>query len=107
MVVPNAAVFSYMVTSGEILVGLALILGVFTGVAAFFGGFMNASFIFAGVAGANPLMFILATWIVFAWRVAGHWGLDHWVLPMVGVPGAAGTLLRRRRSAGGAGPSTA
>lgn len=107
VVVPNAAVFSYMVTFGEILVGLALILGVFTGVAAFFGGFMNASFIFAGVAGANPLMFILATWIVLAWRVAGHWGLDRWVLPMVGVPGAAGTLLRRRRSAGGAGPSTA
>ena len=107
VVIPNAAVFSYMVTFGEILVGLALILGVFTGVAAFFGGFMNASFIFAGVAGANPLMFILATWIVLAWRVAGHWGLDRWVLPMIGVPGAAGTLLRRRRPAGGAGPSTA
>jgi thiosulfate dehydrogenase (quinone) large subunit len=40
---PNAAVFSYMVTFGEILVGVALILGLLTGVAAFFGGFMNAS----------------------------------------------------------------
>ena len=60
VVVPNAALFSYLVTFGEILVGVALILGLFTGIAAFFGGFMNASYIFAGVAGTNPLMFILA-----------------------------------------------
>jgi thiosulfate dehydrogenase (quinone) large subunit len=59
---------------------------------------MNASFIFAGTAGANPLMFILATWLVLAWRVAGHWGLDRWVLPAIGVPGAAGTLFRRHSS---------
>jgi thiosulfate dehydrogenase [quinone] large subunit len=49
VVVPNAADFSYLVTFGESLVGLALILGLFTGIAAFFGGFMNASYIFAGV----------------------------------------------------------
>lgn len=95
VVVPNAAAFSYLVTFGEILVGVALILGLFTGIAAFFGGFMNASYIFAGVAGANPLMFILATWLVLAWRVAGHWGLDRWVLPLLGVPGSRGTMFRR------------
>lgn len=98
VVVPNAALFSYLVTFGEILVGIALIVGLFTGIAAFFGGMMNASYIFAGVAGANPLMFILATWIVLAWRVAGYWGLDRYVLPLVGVPGAPGTLFRRRRT---------
>jgi thiosulfate dehydrogenase (quinone) large subunit len=97
VVVPNATLFSYLVTFGEIAVGLALILGLFTGIAAFFGGLMNASFIFAGTAGANPLMFILATWLVLAWRVAGHWGLDRWVLPAIGVPGAAGTLFHGRR----------
>src|SRR5215203_6305197 len=98
VVIPNAALFSYLVTFGEILVGLALILGLFTGIAAFFGGFMNASYIFAGVAGANPLMFILATWLVLAWRVAGHWGLDRWVLPRLGVPGSPGTMYRARRA---------
>jgi thiosulfate dehydrogenase (quinone) large subunit len=106
VVVPNAAVFSYTVTFGEILVGLGLIFGLFTGIAAFFGGFMNASFIFAGTAGANPLMFILAILLTLAWRVAGQWGLDRWALPMLGVPGAAGTLFRGR-PAGGAGPSPA
>ena len=105
VVVPNAAAFSYLVTFGEILVGLALILGLFTGIAAFFGGFMNASYIFAGVAGANPLMFILATWLVLAWRVAGYWGLDRWVLPRLGVPGSPGTMFRGRH-AGDGGSST-
>lgn len=91
VVIPNAAAFSYVVAFGELLVGL--VVGLFTGIAAFFGGFMNASFLFAGTAGANPLMFILATWLVLAWRVAGHWGLDRWALPLVGVPGARGRLF--------------
>jgi thiosulfate dehydrogenase (quinone) large subunit len=72
-VVPNAALFAYLVTFGEILVGLALITGLATGIAAFFGGLMNASFIFAGTAGANPLMFILAILLMLSWRVAGYW----------------------------------
>jgi thiosulfate dehydrogenase (quinone) large subunit len=96
VVIPNAVLFSYLVTFGELLVGLALILGLFTGIAAFFGAFMNASFIFAGTAGANPLMFILAILLIFAWRVAGYWGLDRWVLPAIGVPGYPGTLFRGR-----------
>ena len=102
VVIPNAALFSYLVTFGEILVGLALILGLFSGIAAFFGAFMNASFIFAGTAGANPLMFILAILLIFAWRVAGYWGLDRWALPAIGVPGYPGILFRGR-SVGGTG----
>lgn len=94
-VLPNATLFSYVVAFGELLVGLGLIVGLFTGIAAFFGGFMNASFLFAGTVSTNPLMFVLATWLVLAWRVAGHWGLDRWALPLIGVPGARGTLFRR------------
>ncbi|QYJ15463.1 hypothetical protein Rxycam_01286 [Rubrobacter xylanophilus DSM 9941] len=100
VVIPNAAFFSYLVVFGEIAVGLGLILGVLTGIAAFFGAFMNASFLFAGTAGANPLMFILAVLIMMAWRVAGHWGVDRWALPAVGVPGAPGPLLRGRHGRG-------
>jgi thiosulfate dehydrogenase [quinone] large subunit len=98
VVLPNAALFSYLVIFGETLIGIALILGAFTGIAAFFGVFMNASFIFAGSAGANPLMALVAILIVLAWRVAGWWGLDRFILPVIGVPGAAGTLLGGRRS---------
>jgi thiosulfate dehydrogenase [quinone] large subunit len=98
VVIPNAALFSYFVTLGEILVGLGLIVGLFTGIAAFFGAFMNASFLFAGTAGVNPLMFILAILLMMAWRVSGYWGLDRWALPAIGVPGYPGSAFGARRS---------
>lgn len=91
---PNAELFSYMVAYGEVLVGIALILGIFTGIAAFFGGVMNANFLFAGTVSANPLMLVVAFVIVLGWRVAGQWGLDRIALPMVGVPGAPGKLFK-------------
>jgi len=86
VVLPNAKAFAFMVAYGEVLVGLGLILGLLTGIAAFFGGLMNASFLFAGTVSSNPLMFVLATWLVLAWKVAGWWGLDRWALPMLGTP---------------------
>jgi thiosulfate dehydrogenase [quinone] large subunit len=85
-VLPNAKLFSYFVAFGEVLVGLGLILGLLTGVAAFFGAFMNASFLFAGTLSTNPLLFILATWIVLGWKVAGWYGLDRWALSYLGTP---------------------
>lgn len=106
VVLPNATLFSYLVVFGEIAVGLGLIFGLFTGIAAFFGGFMNASFIFAGTAGANPLMFILAILLMMAWRVAGYWGLDRWALPFLGVPGAPGTAFSGRHGGSRAGGAT-
>ncbi len=93
---PNAVVFSYLVTFGEILVGVALILGLLTGFAAFFGGFMNASYLFAGTVSTNPVLLLLAILIILAWRVAGYWGLDRWALPLLGVPGFPGTFFKSR-----------
>ena len=84
--VPNAVVFSHLVAFGEVLVGLALILGFLTGFSAFMGGFLNAAFLFAGTVSSNPIMFVLATWLVLSWRVAGYWGLDYFVLPWLGAP---------------------
>ena len=94
-VLPYAAAWSYAVTYGEILVGLGLIFGCLTGVAAFFGSFMNASYLFAGTVSINPLLFVLATWLVLAWRVAGFIGLDFFVLPMLGTPWAPGKLSHK------------
>lgn len=88
---PNAGLFSYLVVCGELLVGAGLILGLFTGLAAFFGGFMNASYLLAGTVSINPVLFILATWLVLGWRVAGWWGLDRFVLPRFGVAPEGGT----------------
>jgi len=92
---PNAKLFSYLVAYGEVLVGIALIVGVLTGVAAFFGSLMNVAFLFAGTVSTNPAMFIVATWLVLAWRVAGWYGLDRWVLPALGTPWRPGAAFDR------------
>ncbi|GIP18777.1 hypothetical protein J40TS1_44190 [Paenibacillus montaniterrae] len=88
-VIPNAKAFSYVVAFGEVLVGLGLILGLLTGIAAFCGGLMNVSFLFAGTVSSNPLLFVLATWLVLAWKNAGWYGLDRWALPLLGTPWSA------------------
>src|SRR5438034_5221999 len=86
VVLPNAAVFAYMVTFGEILIGLGLIFGCLTGIAAFFGVFLNMNFLLSGAVGINPVIGFLALFLILAWRIAGYWGLDRWVLPLLGTP---------------------
>ncbi len=96
LVLPHAAIWSYLITGGELAVGLGLLLGCLTGIAAFFGGLMNANYLLAGTVSSNPLLFIFATWLVLAWKVAGYYGIDHWLLPALGVPGKPGTLFEQR-----------
>jgi thiosulfate dehydrogenase (quinone) large subunit len=88
--------FSKIVVLSELAIGVALILGAFTAVAAFFGGFMNWNFIMAGSASTNGLLFAIATWLVLAWRTAGWIGLDRWLLPAIGTPWKAGRLFGKR-----------
>jgi thiosulfate dehydrogenase [quinone] large subunit len=87
--------FAWLVTLGEIAVGVGLILGALTGIAAFFGAFMNMSFLLAGSASTNPVMFILAIGLMLAWKVAGYYGLDRWLLPKLGTPWRPGGLFVR------------
>ena len=86
VVLPNTVLFSYLVTFGEIAVGIGLILGLFTGIAAFFGTVMNASYLLAGTVSLNPIFFALASLLVLAWKVAGWYGADRWLLPQLGTP---------------------
>src|SRR5579883_3278723 len=79
MVLPNAAAFAYIITFGEILVGLGLLVGALTGIAAFFGLFMNLNYLFAGTVSTNPLLGVLAVLVVLAWRVSGYYGLDRYL----------------------------
>lgn len=72
----------------EFLVGVLLVLGLFTGMAAALGLLLNLSFMLGGSDGVNPVYAITALAIIAAWRVAGTYGLDRWVLPTVGVPWA-------------------
>lgn len=87
--------FSKLVVAGEILIGIALILGVFTGVVAFMGGFMNWNFMMAGTASVNPMLFALSVFVILAWKTAGWWGLDRWLLPLLGTPWKPGRLFEK------------
>jgi thiosulfate dehydrogenase [quinone] large subunit len=87
--------FSKIIIFGELAVALGLILGAFVGLAAFFGGLMNWSFIMAGSASTNGLLFAIATWLVLAWRNAGWIGLDRWLLPAIGTPWKPGRLFHK------------
>ncbi len=94
-VLPNAVSWSNAIAVGEVLVGVGLIVGAVVGVAAFFGLFMNLNFMLAGTVSINPVLFTLSIFLILAWRVAGYWGLDRFVLPCL------------RTSLGRRGPSSA
>jgi len=78
--------FAWLIVFGEILVGLGLLFGALTGPAAFFGALMHSSFMLAGSASTNPVLFTMAIGLMLAWKVAGYIGLDRYLLPYVGVP---------------------
>ena len=86
--------FAVLVTLGELAVGIALILGALTGIAAFFGALMNMSFLLAGSASTNPVLFTMAIGLILAWRVAGYYGLDRYLLPALGAPWRPGAVFR-------------
>lgn len=72
--------FAKLVAIGELMVGVALILGIFVGVAAFFGALMNWNYMMAGTASTNPMLFLAAIFLILGWRVAGYIGADHFLL---------------------------
>jgi thiosulfate dehydrogenase [quinone] large subunit len=84
--------FADLIMWGEFLIGVALILGAFVGIAAFFGAFLNWNFIMAGTASTNGLLFAIAIVLMLAWKVAGWYGLDRWLLPLVGTPWYRGQI---------------
>lgn len=93
-ILPYAVSFSYVIAFGELLVGVALILGLFTGISAFLGAFMNMNYLLAGTVSTNPVLFLLELFLILAWRVAGWVGLDRFVLSYLGTPWKPGKLFK-------------
>ena len=85
--------FAKVIAYGELIIGIALILGLFTGIVAFFSGFMNWNFIMAGSASTNGMLFFVAMLLVLAWKVAGYYGLDYFALPFLGTPWNRTTVI--------------
>jgi thiosulfate dehydrogenase [quinone] large subunit len=88
-----------VVAVGELVIGIALILGAFVGVAAALGALLNFSYMFAGTAGVNPAMVLLSVLLILAWRNAGWIGLDRMLLPRLGVPWKTTKSERQREPA--------
>ncbi len=82
----SAGWFSWLITYAELAIGLGLLFGTLTGIAAVFALLMNFAFLFAGTTSVNPLLVLLEGMIVVGWRVAGYYGLDRWLLPYLGTP---------------------
>lgn len=80
---PNAKIINFAIPLGEFLVGLGLILGALTTIAAFFGLLMNFMFMFAGTVSTNPWMMLIGMIILVAGANAGKFGLDLIVMPYV------------------------
>lgn len=104
-VLPNAGLVSFIVSWGEVAVGLGVLLGALTGIAAGFGVLMNLNYLLAGTVSINPVLGMFGLFLCFSWRVCGYIGLDRWLLPMLGLPWKPGSLFRQPEA--GAPSSTA
>jgi len=87
--------FAWLIVLGEIAVGLGLVLGILTGFAAFGGALMNMSYLLAGSASTNPVLFTMAIGLILAWKVSGYYGVDRYLLPSLGTPWRPGVLVHR------------
>jgi len=94
MVLPNAGFYSFLVTWGEFAVGLGVLLGILTGIAAGFGVLMNLNYLLAGTVSINPVLGVFGLFLVISWRVCGWIGFDSWLLPALGLPWKPGRAFR-------------
>ncbi|OAB36060.1 DoxX family protein [Paenibacillus glacialis] len=80
---PGVGIFNILIPFGETLVGLGLILGVFTTFSALMGLVMNSAFLLSGSLSTNVQMLLLECLIIVAAANGGRIGLDRWVLPYI------------------------
>jgi thiosulfate dehydrogenase (quinone) large subunit len=94
----HAQLFSRVITLSELAVGVGLLLGCLTGVAAAGGVALNIMYITGGSAGPNGVFILLGVLLIAAWRVAGHLGADYLLLPQPRVHPRLRALAVRRPS---------
>lgn len=78
---PRADLFAWLVAYGELLIGIALVIGLLTRVSALAGITMNLAYVWAGTTSTNPPMLLLGLGLLFFGQRAGRFGADGWLLP--------------------------
>ncbi len=89
---PNVGIINILIPWGEVLVGLGLLLGLFTTAAVVSGLLMNFLFVFGGTVSTNPAMIILGFIILAAGANAGKLGGDYYLLPWI-----KGTIFKNNK----------
>lgn len=84
-----------VIAVAQTLVGVALILGALTALAACAGVLMSFSLLLPGAASVNPAVLIISLGLILGWKTAGWIGFDRWLLPMLGAPWSGGQLFER------------
>lgn len=80
---PSAELFNVLIPWGELLVGLALIVGFGTIFAAVMGMTMNFAFLLSGTVSSNPnLLFLEFILVALGASYAGYLGVDYYFRPM-------------------------
>ena len=83
MFLPNAALFSYLVAFGEVAIGAALILGIFTRFSSVMSVLLGLSLLMAGATSTLPQMAAISVALATAGGVAiGYYGLDFFARPL-------------------------
>ncbi|XEC96056.1 DoxX family membrane protein [Paenibacillus tarimensis] len=96
IVLPNVGLFNFLVTYGEFLVGVGLILGCFTRAALFFGLVMNFSYLFSGAVSTNPWLILLGFILLTTGAGAVKFGIDRWVMPRLNLSSRFGLLAGKK-----------
>jgi thiosulfate dehydrogenase [quinone] large subunit len=86
-VVPNSGWIGILISVSEFVIGVALVLGVFTPGFAFAGLVLNVTYMLSGTAGVNPAYAAASVLLILMWRTSG------WI----GVDGIAMGIWQRRR----------
>ncbi len=83
MFIPNAQLMSYLVAYGELLVGIALIIGIFTRFSALMGAVMALAFLLAGSTSSGlPILLTVGLALTLSGKTAGVYGLDYFAKPI-------------------------
>lgn len=80
---PNVKLINIAIPLGEFLVGIGLLIGGLTAIAAFFGLLMNFMFLYAGTVSTNPWLVMLGAIVMIAGANAGKFGVDYYLLPLL------------------------
>lgn len=79
--IPNVHLFNAIIPIGELLIGVALIVGLVTVPALIAGAFMNLNFMLAGTTSTNPVLYTATMILLFAGAGAYYFGLDRFAIP--------------------------